>query len=66
MRQREFISLVGSTVVAWPACGARSNPQQKFLCRRARARRAEEGDVNLSVLQKAFNDLGYIEGIKVS
>ena len=58
MRQREFISLVGSTVVAWPACGARGNPQQKFLCRRARARRAEEG--------VTFNDLGYIEGIKVS
>ena len=66
MRQREFISLVGSTAVAWLARGARSNPQQKFLCRRALARRAEEGDVDLSVLRKAFNDLGYIEGIKVS
>ena len=63
MRQREFISLLAARL-------ARSRRAQqsatKFLCRRSLARRAEEGDVDLSVLRIAFNDLGYIEGIKVS
>jgi len=65
MRRRDFIQGIAAST-AWPLAGARSSPQQKFLCRRAPARWAEEGDVDLSVLRIAFNDLGYIEGVKVS
>jgi putative tryptophan/tyrosine transport system substrate-binding protein len=63
MRRREFIGLVGGAVAAWPL-GAKAQ-QTKRMPRVGvlwHAGSAEEEDVYLSVLQKAFNDLGYVEG----
>jgi len=63
MRRREFISLI-SVVAACPLVAraqqsARKVPVVGVLWH---AGNAEEEDVYLSVLRKAFNDLGYVEG----
>jgi putative ABC transport system substrate-binding protein len=63
MRRREFIVLVGGTVAAWPL--ALHAQQPKKIPRVGvlwHAGSAEEEDVYLSVLTKAFSDLGYVEG----
>ena len=64
MRRREFISLIGSTAAAWPlAARAQQSPNKIPLVGVLwHAGSAEEEDVYLSVLVKAFNDLGYVEG----
>jgi putative tryptophan/tyrosine transport system substrate-binding protein len=64
MRRRQFITLVGGAAAAWPlAARAQQSsnkiPQVGVLWH---AGSAEEEEVYLSVLVKAFNDLGYIEG----
>jgi hypothetical protein len=62
MRRREFITLVGAA--AWPlAARAQQSPNKiPVVGVLWHAGSAEEEDVYLSVLTKAFNDLGYVEG----
>jgi len=64
MRRREFIRFVGSTAAAWPlAARAQQSPNKiPVVGVLWHAASAEEEDVYLSVLVKAFNDLGYVEG----
>ena len=64
MRRREFIRFVGSTAAAWPlAAHAQQSPNKiPVVGVLWHAASAEEEDVYLSVLVKAFNDLGYVEG----
>jgi hypothetical protein len=64
MRRRMFISLIGATAAAWPlmARAQQSSNRIPFVGVLWHAGSAEEEDVYLSVLVKAFNDLGYVEG----
>src|SRR6516165_9401161 len=64
MRRREFISLIGSTAVAWPLAARAQQSSDKIPVVGVlwHAGSAEEEDVYLSVLVKAFNNLGYVEG----
>ena len=64
MRRREFIVLLGGTATGWPLA-ARAQQSSKGIPVVGvlwHAASAEEEDVYLSVLVKAFNDLGYVEG----
>jgi putative tryptophan/tyrosine transport system substrate-binding protein len=64
MRRRQFIKLIGGTAAAWPL-SARAQQSSNALPTVGvlwHAGSAEEEDVYLSVLVKAFNDLGYVEG----
>jgi putative ABC transport system substrate-binding protein len=64
MKRRMFISLIGATAAAWPlaARAQRSLNKIPLVGVLWHAGSAEEEDVYLSVLVKAFNDLGYVEG----
>src|SRR5215471_13445436 len=64
MRRREFITLIGGAVAAWPFTARAQQSSKKIPTVGVlwHAGSAEEEDVYLSVLVKAFNDLGYIEG----
>ena len=64
MRRRDFITLVGGAAAAWPlAARAQQSPNKiPVVGVLWHAGSAEEEDVYLSVLRKAFNDLGYVEG----
>jgi putative ABC transport system substrate-binding protein len=64
MRRREFLKLLGSAAVAWPlAARAQRSPSKiPVVGVLWHAGSAEEEDVYLSVLRKAFRDLGHIEG----
>jgi len=64
MRRREFITLLGGTAVAWPrAVRAQQSPKKiPVVGVLWHAGSTEEEDIFLSVLRKAFNDLGYVEG----
>jgi putative tryptophan/tyrosine transport system substrate-binding protein len=64
MRRRELIALVGSAAAAWPlaARGQQSSSKTPVVGVLWHAGSAEEEDVYLSVLVKAFNELGYIDG----
>jgi putative ABC transport system substrate-binding protein len=63
MKRRAFITLVGGAAVAYPLA---IQAQQPKKVRRIgvlwHAGSAQEEDVYLRVLTKAFNDLGYVEG----
>jgi putative ABC transport system substrate-binding protein len=63
MRRREFMTLLGGIPAAWVlpsrAQQRRQNPRVGVLWHAADAKQEEE---YLSVLTKAFHDLGYIEG----
>jgi len=63
MRRREFITLVGGVAV-WPiAAHAQQSPKKiPAVGVLWHAGSAEEEDVYLTVLRRAFHDLGYIEG----
>ncbi len=64
MRRRQFIKLVGGAAAACPL-GARAQQSSNKIPVVGvlwHAGSAEEEDVYLSVLRKAFNDLGYFEG----
>ena len=63
MKRRQFIALVGGTA-AWPLVARAQQSPNKIPIVGVlwHAGSAEEEDVYLSVLVKAFNDLGYIEG----
>jgi putative tryptophan/tyrosine transport system substrate-binding protein len=63
MRRREFIRLIGGAAAAWPiAARAQQSKNTPTVGVLWHAGSAEEEDVYLSVLVKAFNDFGYIEG----
>jgi len=64
MRRRDFVTLIGMAAAAQPVAvlaqsTARKIPVVGVLWH---AGNAEEEDVYLSVVQKAFHDLGYVEG----
>jgi ABC-type uncharacterized transport system substrate-binding protein len=62
MRRREFIRIAGGAV-AWPlAARAQQNKNIPTVGVLWHAGSAEEEEVYLSVLVKAFDDLGYVEG----
>ena len=64
MKRRRFIKLVGAAAAAWPlaARAQQSSNRIPVVGVLWHAASAEEEDVYLSVLVKAFNDLGYVEG----
>jgi putative tryptophan/tyrosine transport system substrate-binding protein len=63
MRRREFIRLIGGAAAAWPiAARAQQSKNIPTVGVLWHAANAEQEDVYLSVLVKAFNDLGYVEG----
>src|SRR5215831_18107841 len=64
MRRRDFVTLLGGAAAAWPfVARAQQSPNKISLVGVLwHAGSAEEEGVYLSVLVKAFNDLGYVEG----
>ena len=64
MKRRQFIRLIGGAAAAWPIAARAQQPGNKIPVVGVlwHAGSAEEEDVYLSVLVKAFNDLGYFEG----
>ena len=64
MRRRQFITLIGGAAAAWPFATRAQQSSNKVPVVGVlwHAGSAEEEDVYLSVLVKAFNDLGYVEG----
>jgi putative tryptophan/tyrosine transport system substrate-binding protein len=63
MRRRDFIALLGCASTAWPLAAwaqqAKKIPRVGVIWHAANA---EEEEVYLSVLAKAFSDLGYVDG----
>src|SRR6478672_1009889 len=64
MRRRQFITLIGGAAAAWPLAARAQQSTSKIPVVGVlwHAGSAEEEDVYLSVLVKAFNELGYVEG----
>jgi ABC-type uncharacterized transport system substrate-binding protein len=64
MQRRQFIKLIGGAAAAWPLSARAQQSSNKIPVVGVlwHAGSAEEEDVYLSVLVKAFNDLGYVEG----
>jgi len=64
MRRREFITLLGGVAALWPHAARAQLSLRKIPVVGVlwHAGNAEEEDVYLSVVRKAFSDLGYIEG----
>jgi putative tryptophan/tyrosine transport system substrate-binding protein len=64
MKRRQFITLLGGAAAAWPFAARAQQSSNKIPVVGAlwHAGSAEEEDVYLSVLVKAFHDLGYDEG----
>jgi len=64
MRRRQFITLIGGGAATWPlpARSQQSSNKIPVVGVLWHAGSAEEEEVYLSVLVKAFNDLGYDEG----
>ena len=64
MRRRTFINLLGGALATWPltARAQQSSNRIPVVGVLWHAGSAEEEEVYLSVLVKAFNDLGYDEG----
>ena len=63
MKRRDFITLIGGAAAGWPiAARAQQRKDAPTVGVLWHAGSAEEEDVYLSVLVKAFNDLGYVEG----
>ena len=64
MQRRQFIRLIGGAAAAWPLAAHAQQSSNKIPVVGVlwHAGSAEEEDVYLSVLVKAFNDLGYVEG----
>jgi putative ABC transport system substrate-binding protein len=67
MRRRKFITLLGSTALAWPfalrAQQRKAMPRVGVLWHAANAKEEEE---YLGALTKAFHELGYFEGKNIS
>jgi putative ABC transport system substrate-binding protein len=64
MKRRQFITLPGGAAAAWPLSARAQQSSNKIPVVGVlwHAGSAEEEDIYLSVLVKAFNDLGYVEG----
>ncbi len=64
MRRRQFITLIGGAAAGWPLATHAQQSSNKIPVVGVlwHAGSAEEEDVYLSVVVKAFNDLGYVEG----
>src|SRR5215472_17326224 len=64
MKRRQFITLIGGAAAAWPLSARAQQSSNKIPVVGVlwHAGSAEEEEVYLSVLVKAFNDLGYVEG----
>jgi putative tryptophan/tyrosine transport system substrate-binding protein len=64
MKRRAFITLIGGAAAAWPLAthAQQSSNRIPVVGVLWHAGSAEEEDVYLSVLVKAFHDLGYVEG----
>jgi putative tryptophan/tyrosine transport system substrate-binding protein len=64
MRRREFVTLVGGAVAAWPLAARAQQSASKIPVVGVlwHAGNADEEEIFLNVLRRAFNDLGYIEG----
>ena len=64
MKRRQFIKLIGGAAAAWPLATRAQQSSNKIPVVGVlwHAGSADEEDVYLSVLVKAFNDLGYVEG----
>ena len=64
MKRRQFITLIGGAAAAWPVAARAQQSRNRIPVVGVlwHAGSAEEEDVYLSVLVKAFNDLGYFEG----
>jgi putative ABC transport system substrate-binding protein len=63
VRRRDFIKVVAGSAAAWPRVArAQRNNKLPIVGVLWHAASAEDEEVYLSVLRKAFNDLGYIEG----
>jgi putative ABC transport system substrate-binding protein len=64
MRRRQFITLIGGAAAAWPLTAGAQQPLSKIPVVGVlwHGGSAQEEEVYLSVLVKAFNDLGYVEG----
>jgi putative ABC transport system substrate-binding protein len=64
MKRRQFIKLIGGAAAAWPLAARAQQSSNKIPVVGVlwHAGSAEEEEVYLSVLVKAFNDLGYVDG----
>ena len=63
MRRRDFVALLGGAAASWPySARAQTSSKMPVVGVLWHAGSAEEEEVYLSVLVKAFNDLGYVEG----
>ena len=63
MRRRDFIVLFGGTATVWPLSAlAQQTKKVPRIGVLWHAANAEEEDVYLSVVTKAFTDLGYVDG----
>src|SRR6516164_7753442 len=64
MKRRTFVGLLGSAAAAWPLIARAEQFSNRIpvVAVLWHAGSAEEEDIYLSVLVKAFNDLGYVEG----
>jgi putative tryptophan/tyrosine transport system substrate-binding protein len=64
LRRRDFISLIGSTVTAWPLAARAQRDAGKIPVAGVlwHAASAEDEGIYLSVLRQALSDLGYVEG----
>jgi putative tryptophan/tyrosine transport system substrate-binding protein len=64
VRRREFIKGIAGAAAAWPLAASAQQSSNKIPVVGVlwHASSAEEEDVYLSVLVKAFNDLGYVDG----
>ncbi len=64
MKRRTFITVLGGALATWPLTARAQQSSSKIPVVGVlwHAGSAEEEDVYLSVLVKAFNDLGYVEG----
>ena len=64
MKRRQFITLIGGAAAAWPLAARAQQSSNKISVVGLlwHAGSAEEEDVYLRILVKAFNELGYVDG----